>query len=142
MRTQPDSFRPEPSRWRSGFRAVFILTSLTAGTLVCAADQIIYPRPAGGTATAAAPLPSGDGSSRWLIVFAVVAAAVGAWLLWRRRSPGWGGTASARKLAVTETRSLGNRQYLVVADYEGRKFLLGVCPGRIDMLAPLSDDKK
>ena len=43
----------------------------------------------------------------------------------------------ARKLTVAETRSLGNRQYLVVADYEGRKFLLGVCPGRIDLLSSL-----
>jgi flagellar protein FliO/FliZ len=42
-----------------------------------------------------------------------------------------------RALAVDETRSLGNRQYLVVASYEGKKFLLGVCPGRIEMLSAL-----
>jgi flagellar protein FliO/FliZ len=42
-----------------------------------------------------------------------------------------------RALAIDETRSLGNKQYLVVASYEGKKFLIGVCPGRIDMLSPL-----
>jgi flagellar protein FliO/FliZ len=32
---------------------------------------------------------------------------------------------------------LGNRQFLVVAEYEGRKMLLGVCPGRIELLSEL-----
>jgi flagellar protein FliO/FliZ len=64
---------------------------------------------------------------------------VGGWLVWRnRRSTASGRTSSA--LAVEETRPLGNRQYLVVASYEGRKFLLGVCPGQINMLAPLDGD--
>ena len=44
----------------------------------------------------------------------------------------------ARQLAIQETRSLGNRQYLVVASYEDKKFLLGVTPGRIEMLTPLA----
>lgn len=42
-----------------------------------------------------------------------------------------------RKLNVAETRMLGNRQFLVVAEYEGRKMLLGVCPGRIELLSEL-----
>ncbi len=42
-----------------------------------------------------------------------------------------------RKLQISETRMLGNRQFLVVAEYEGRKMLLGVCPGRIDYLSTL-----
>ena len=46
-----------------------------------------------------------------------------------------------RSLAVEETRSLGNRQYLVVASYEGKKFLLGVCPGRINLLSALPQDE-
>jgi len=45
----------------------------------------------------------------------------------------------SRKLAVMETRMLGNRQFLVVAEYEGRKMLLGVCPGRIDLLSELGN---
>jgi flagellar protein FliO/FliZ len=43
----------------------------------------------------------------------------------------------ARKLNVAETRMLGNRQFLVVAEYEGRRMLLGVCPGRIELLSEL-----
>jgi flagellar protein FliO/FliZ len=42
-----------------------------------------------------------------------------------------------RKLNVAETRMLGNRQFLVVAEYEGRRMLLGVCPGRIELLSDL-----
>jgi flagellar protein FliO/FliZ len=42
-----------------------------------------------------------------------------------------------RKLQISETRMLGNRQFLIVAEYEGRKMLLGVCPGRIDHLCTL-----
>lgn len=44
---------------------------------------------------------------------------------------------TARKLEITETRMLGNRQFLMVAEYEGRKMLIGVCPGRIDYLCNL-----
>ena len=42
-----------------------------------------------------------------------------------------------RKLEISETRMLGNRQFLVVAAYEDRKILIGVCPGRIDYLCTL-----
>lgn len=43
-----------------------------------------------------------------------------------------------RKLQISETRILGNRQFLIVAEYESRKILLGVCPGRIDYLCSLA----
>ncbi len=43
-----------------------------------------------------------------------------------------------RKLIIAETRPLGNRQFLIVAEYENRKMLLGVCPGRIDYLSTLA----
>lgn len=43
-----------------------------------------------------------------------------------------------RKLEISETRMLGNRQFLIVAEYESRKMLIGVCPGRIDYLCTLS----
>ena len=42
-----------------------------------------------------------------------------------------------RKLNISEMRMLGNRQFLVVAEYEDKKMLIGVCPGRIDYLCPL-----
>ena len=100
--------------------------------------EVIYPRSPAGEPAAAAAVAPGGGMNVGLLVFAAAAAAAGGWLLWRqRRSPSGLTGREARKLAVTESRSLGNRQYLVVADYNGRKFLLGVCPGRIDLLSPL-----
>ena len=47
------------------------------------------------------------------------------------------GLKTERKLNIEETRSLGGRQFLVVAEYEGQRMLLGVCPGRIDHLCAL-----
>ena len=61
----------------------------------------------------------------------------GVWLL-RNGLPMMQRNKGQRKLNVTETRGLGGRQFLVVAEYEYRKVLLGVCPGRIDFLCSLS----
>lgn len=101
-------------------------------------SDIIHPRNAvPADAPATSQTKSGD-SNYILIVLAAGAAAAGGWMLWRqRRTPGGIAGREARKLNVAESRSLGNRQYLVVADYDGKKFLLGVCPGSISMLAPL-----
>ena len=91
----------------------------------------------GGTTTGSG---SGFGSSLTLMA-AVVLAGIGGWLVWKKKI-GIGGVATGgtRKLLIEETRSLGNRQHLVVASYEGRRFLLGVTTGRIDLLTHLSDD--
>lgn len=103
-------------------------------------DDIVRPR---APAPAAAPLagrPEGR-TNTTLLLFGLAAAGAGGWLLWQQRRAPRGLTGrEARKLAIAETRTLGNRQYLVVADYDGRKFLLGVCPGRIELLVPLNDD--
>ena len=106
-----------------------------------AEDSVIYPRSA---PVAGVPVDKPvTGASPLLLVSAAIAAGAGGWMLWRqRRSPKGFSGGQGRKLSVAETRSLGNRQYLVVADYEGRKFLLGVCPGRIDLLSSLGDDAK
>lgn len=103
-----------------------------------AETELIYPR---GQPAAEAPAAAGreTGASPLLIVLALGAAAAGGWMLWRQRhGPATGG--AARKLVIAESRPLGNRQHLVVADYDGQKFLLGVCPGRIEMLSPLRSD--
>jgi len=71
------------------------------------------------------------------VIVALLLAAGGVWVLVQRRKAGPGGGRGGRKLQIDETKPLGNRQYLVVADYNGKKFLLGVTPGRIQMLAPL-----
>ncbi len=100
-------------------------------------ERIIYPGAASGTQ--APVLSSGSGTQGLTTMLGVaLLAGVGGWLVWKKRqeSPA---RRDARLLAVDETRPLGNRQYLVVASYDGRKFLLGVCPGRIDLLSPLDD---
>ena len=61
----------------------------------------------------------------------------GAWLL-RNGMPSMQRNKGERKLNISETRGLGSRQFLIVAEYENRKMLLGVCPGRIDYLCTLS----
>jgi flagellar protein FliO/FliZ len=98
-----------------------------------AAGEVIYPRTTGSPA--AIPAERGSGYTAVLVAAGLMAAA-GGWLFWRGRSAP-GGLAAARRLAIAETKSLGNRQYLVVATYEDKKFLLGVCPGRIELLTPL-----
>jgi flagellar protein FliO/FliZ len=98
-------------------------------------NKILYPSSA---APASAPASSGVGNIT--LVVGLMLAAVGGWFVWRGRhaSPR---SSDGRALEIRETRALGNRQYLVVAAYEDKKFLLGVCQGRIDMLAPLHDEK-
>jgi flagellar protein FliO/FliZ len=130
----------------SGLRAIFLplacgLIGFAAPGAVAAeksapasaAGGIIYPR---GTETRAEPSRGRGSAYTSMLVVALLLAGAGGWLFWRgRRVPG--AAAAVRKLAITETKSLGNRQYLVVTSYEGKKFLLGVCPGRIDLLTPL-----
>ena len=108
--------------------------ALAAAAAPAEANRIIAPLHA-----AAPAAPTGAGGSGLLTTAAVlVLAGVGGWLLWRGRN-GIGVGRSQRQLVIDETRSLGNRQYLVVASYQDKKFLLGVCPGRIDLLSPLHD---
>ncbi len=97
---------------------------------------VIYPR---SSETRAAEAQGGRGSGyTGVLGVALLLAAAGGWLFWRGRTAP-GGTVNVRKLAIAETKSLGNRQYLVVAAYEDKKFLLSVCPGRIELLTPLDN---
>lgn len=124
-------------------RRVRRLAAGLAWLVACAApahakeSDVIYPRNAAPAAVPAAGPASGVNST--LLLLGAVAAAAGGFYFWRQRRAAGPGGAAPRKLAIAESRALGNRQYLVVADYEGRKFLLGVCPGRIDMLTRLDD---
>jgi flagellar protein FliO/FliZ len=122
----------------SVFCLLALVISARAADASAKGDEVIYPRATAGAEPAVA---GRTGSSPLLLVVALGAAAVGGWLLWRqRRSPTGLGGRDARKLAVVESRGLGNRQYLVVADYDGQKFLLGVCPGRIELLSKLDGE--
>jgi flagellar protein FliO/FliZ len=109
-------------------------TTLTAVSAL-AADA---PYLAGSAGSPALPIHSDPGMGPVTLVGALLLACAGGWLLLRGRKISLP-ARSARKLAIDETRSLGSRQYLVVASYEGKKLLLGVCPGRIDLLTPLDD---
>ncbi len=99
------------------------------------ADTLLYPGGGPAGSASGAPARSAGSGASWLFV-GVVGAAAGAWWFWRRRGLG-PAARRAGSLAIEETRPLGNRQFLVVASCDGRRFLLGVAPGGIQMLAPL-----
>ena len=123
------------------------LLLLCAGTLAAAdpvatksPDTVIFPR-AAGEHSSKADINDGWNRAPWLFG-ALALAAGGTWWLWRSRGNAGSGGKHARKLVIEETRSLGNRQYLVVAVYEGKKVLLGVTPGRIKLLCDLPEDEE
>ena len=107
---------------------------LSTASLAADTGKVLYPR-SPSAEHPAAPAPAAVGFTTSALV-AVVGAAAG-WLLWRRLRSGIRPSRGVQQLAIAETRSLGNRQFLVVATYGERKFLLGVCPGRVDLLSAL-----
>lgn len=139
MDSAPSLSIVEPARTGIFLRrrlAALALAWLALGALpsgFAADDNTVYTPGASRTET---PGATGGGVGSVSLVLGLALAGAGAWLLWRQRR-GVPAGREMRALAIEETRSLGNRQFLVVASYEGRKFLLGVCPGRIDLLSPL-----
>ena len=131
------------SFFRPSCRGLCALALLFAGAVSAWAgptdeNQVIVPQHAGSKATAPADSSSMPGPLTAMAV--LVLAGAGGWLIWRGRAGGVGSFSRAsRQLNVEETRSLGGRQYLVIASYQDKKFLLGVCPGRVDLLASLHD---
>jgi flagellar protein FliO/FliZ len=98
-------------------------------------DLILNPT---GASSASLDLPTATTPGALLVVVALLLAAVGAWLWLRLKNPGaWGPRRVTPRLGIEETRSLGHKQFLVVATYREQRFLLGVCPGSIRLLAPL-----
>jgi flagellar protein FliO/FliZ len=131
---------------QSGLRRASWCRRLGVGVallLVCgarAADENAVIFPATGTPSVNAPATTTGGTLHSMSLFLGLAlAGAGGWMVWRNRR-GQPVGRDMRALAINETRSLGNRQFLVVASYEGKKFLLGVCPGRIDLLSSLNGD--
>src|SRR4051812_17546568 len=124
-------------RVRSFLLTLALLASFTSSAHAIDDGKILFPK---GANTPAAPeTEKSNGLGATTVLGALVLAGGGAWLLVRSRSVKTAGR-DVQSLAINETRPLGNRQYLVVASYEGKKFLLGVCPGRIDLLSPLSEN--
>lgn len=126
--------RGRAKRFALASACALALASVSCPAAFGADDETVFTPGASKSETPAKTVASSMSSMSLLFGFAL--AGVGGWLVWRNRR----GTPigrDQRALSVEETRSLGNRQYLVVAAYEGKKFLLGVCPGRIDLLSPL-----
>lgn len=105
-------------------------------------DTVIYPKsaPEKGADTPTLKPESGIGAGPYFLIVVVLLGA-GAWLLWNRKGNMVFGARNERKLQIEESKSLGNRQYLVVASYEGKKFLLGVTTERIQLLSNLPDEE-
>ena len=102
-----------------------------------ASNQIIFPQGASTPANKGA-VTKGDDGRGYILVVAIILAGAGGWVMLRRRKGIPILNREARKLQIEETRPLGNRQYLVVASYEDKKFLLGVTAGQIQLLSDLN----
>ena len=116
-----------------GFFAGLVVVARAADDKIPTAGTVLDPRSAGVPAEST---PGHSTNYATGLLLAVALAGVGGWLFWRGR--GDPRSAVSRKLIISETKSLGNRQFLVVAAYEDKKFLLSVCPGRIELLTPLT----
>ena len=122
-------------------------TSEDAGT--AEDSRIIFPRSdessedSEGEAHAADGIFSTSSTSSAMLTmlgFALLvgACAVGAWFLFKRGFLKKPFSKEGGKLKVAESRMLGNRQFLMVVEYEDNKILLGVGPGKIDYLTSLN----
>ncbi len=102
-----------------------------------AADDVFYPRSSPQAQQAEA---AGGTGSTWTMLALIGALAGGGYYLVRRGNlRTTNGTQVRQRLAIEETKALGNKQYLAVAAYGERKFLIAVCPGRIDLLTRLEE---
>ena len=111
-------------------------------------SEVVYPRsapaavpsqPQAQSGGAFTPPGSAGGLSQAFAYVVVLGLVVGgAWLLVKRGSLPRPFAKSEGRLKVLETKMLGNRQFLMVVEYEDAKMLLGVCQGRIDYLTPLA----
>ncbi len=110
---------------------------LAAGSsYILAADVVGVPK--------ASALPDGVYMVQLLgyVVALLILLGAGLAVLFKKGHFGGGGIVgkAAKKLQIEESKAVGQRQYLLVVGYDGRKMLLGVCPGRIDYLCPLDSD--
>jgi len=122
---------------RAAILLLLLAAPLAAETTAPSPSSVVYPA-ASGVTPSAFGRDSSSGFSPLAAVGIAACAGAGLWLWWRGRQGSAAFPARGeRRLVVAETRPLGNRQYLVVAAYDDKRYLLGVCPGRIELLAPL-----
>jgi flagellar protein FliO/FliZ len=109
-----------------------------------AGDEVFYPRASGagsaGAAAEVAPSLAGGPTLVMFIGYAVVLTVLGTGVILFVKRGGWRQVIkrSEGRLQVRESRMLGNRQFLMVVEYEDSRLLVGVSPGRIELLTPLS----
>lgn len=77
----------------------------------------------------------GGGSVLIVLLLLLIGSSVAVWFYFKRGT--FPRMKGGEQLQILETRALGGRQFLVVGRHGDQKFLLGVCPGRIDYLCPL-----
>lgn len=101
-------------------------------------DEVFYPR---NSPEARQHKVSDDSFPLWgMLGLVAVLGGAGFYILRRGQLRPRGATgATQQHLAIEETRSLGNKQFLAVAAYGERKLLLSVCPGRVELLCRLDD---
>ncbi|MEZ5278642.1 MAG: flagellar biosynthetic protein FliO [Opitutaceae bacterium] len=127
--------------------AMLMVAALAAPTFAQSADagdEVFFPRtsPApkeGGVAESSAAL-AGAPTVVMFAGYAVVLVVLGAGVFFFLKRGGWRQVVkrSEGRLQVRESRMLGNRQFLMVVEYEDSRLLVGVSPGRIELLTPLS----
>ena len=106
--------------------------------------EVFYPRTSptseeGGSSERPAAL-AGAPTVVMFAGYAVVLVVLGAGVFFFLKRGGWRQVVkrSEGRLQVRESRMLGNRQFLMVVEYEDSRLLVGVSPGRIELLTPLS----
>ena len=101
-------------------------------------DGVVYPR----NSPEAHKLHTSDSAFPMWGMLGVIAVLAGAgfYLLKRGQLGSRAGMTVHQRLAIEETRPLGNKQFLAVATYGERRMLLAVCAGRIDLLCRLDED--
>ena len=125
-----------------------LLSAVLAGPLVAQTTdseaEVFYPRTAEeGTSetTETERTSSFSGGSTFVMFtgYGAVLAVLGVGVFFALKRGGWRNVMkrSEGRLQVSETRMLGNRQFIMVVEYEDSRLLVGVSPGRIELLTPL-----
>ncbi len=100
-------------------------------------NTLLYPADGDSRILGGAVAPADQFNTGWLVA-GIFLVGGGIWV-WLKRGRMTGRVSTQKLIGIEETKSLGSRQFLVVASCDGRRFLLGVSPGRINTLADLDD---
>ena len=125
-----------------------LLSALMAGQLVAQTTdseaEVFFPRDSTDDSSEAsdtvrAVSPAGGSTFVMFAGYGLVLAVLGVGVFFALKRGGWRNVMkrSEGRLQVSETRMLGNRQFLMVVEYEESRLLVGVSPGRIELLTPL-----